>query len=268
MIYQFEWIAELRPRSPTSARSGRRCSRSTAPTIRSTRRSSASWSARSRASARPLRAAADQRTRGHGTHTLPAIWGPYLQQLLAASGGDRLGPLDLGVTLRFLRKLKQNNDRAWFHANRAAWDAHVRHGWEDLVTMLLLAGARPTTGWAHVDPRACVFRLANDTRFHHGRTPYKTPPRGLASRRAARTVRSPATTSTSRRATRTSRPASRAGEAGAARAALDVRSGRCRARAFDRLLASKGLRAVPAAGHRAAARHAARLRARSSADAT
>ncbi len=26
-------------------------------------------------------------TRGHGTHTLPAIWGPYLQQLLAASGG-------------------------------------------------------------------------------------------------------------------------------------------------------------------------------------
>ncbi len=26
-------------------------------------------------------------TRGHGTHTLPAIWGPYLRQLLAASGG-------------------------------------------------------------------------------------------------------------------------------------------------------------------------------------
>ena len=24
-------------------------------------------------------------TRGHGTHTLPAIWGKYLQQLLASS---------------------------------------------------------------------------------------------------------------------------------------------------------------------------------------
>ncbi len=83
-------------------------------------------------------------------------------------------PLDLDVTFRFLRKLKKNNDRAWFHANRTAWDDHVRHGWEDLVTMLLLAGARADDRLAHVDPRACVFRLANDTRFHHGRTPYKT----------------------------------------------------------------------------------------------
>ncbi len=83
-------------------------------------------------------------------------------------------PLDLDVTFRFLRKLARNNDRTWFHANRAAWDDHVRHGWEDLVTLLLLAGSAADDRLAHVDPRACLFRLANDTRFHHGRTPYKT----------------------------------------------------------------------------------------------
>ena len=83
-------------------------------------------------------------------------------------------PLDLAVTFRFLRGLKRNNDRAWFHAHRTAWDEHVRHGFEDLVTMLLLAGARADARLAHVDPRACLFRIANDTRFHRQKDPYKT----------------------------------------------------------------------------------------------
>jgi uncharacterized protein (TIGR02453 family) len=86
----------------------------------------------------------------------------------------RAEPLDLAVAFRFLRGLKKNNDRAWFHANRAAWDEHVRHGFEDLVTMLLLAGAQVDHRLAHVDPRACLFRIANDTRFHKQKDPYKT----------------------------------------------------------------------------------------------
>jgi len=82
-------------------------------------------------------------------------------------------PLDLKVAFRFLRGLKKNNDRTWFHANRAAWDEHVRHAWEDLVTMLLLDGSRIDDRLRHVDPRACTFRIANDTRFHKQRDPYK-----------------------------------------------------------------------------------------------
>jgi uncharacterized protein (DUF2461 family) len=66
----------------------------------------------------------------------------------------RTEPLDVPAAFRFLRGLKRNNDRAWFHANRAAWDEHVRHGFEDLVTMLLLAGAQADDRLAHVDPRA------------------------------------------------------------------------------------------------------------------
>lgn len=86
----------------------------------------------------------------------------------------RTDPLDLAVAFRFLRGLKRNNDRTWFHANRAVWDEHVRHGFEDLVTMLLLAGAQIDDRLAHVDPRACLFRIANDTRFHKQKDPYKT----------------------------------------------------------------------------------------------
>lgn len=83
-------------------------------------------------------------------------------------------PLDVGVAFRFLRGLKRNNDRTWFHANRAAWDTAVRHGFEELVTLLLLDAARDDDRLRHADPRACLFRLANDTRFHAGKAPYKT----------------------------------------------------------------------------------------------
>jgi uncharacterized protein (TIGR02453 family) len=89
----------------------------------------------------------------------------------AKAGAD---PLNLPATFRFLRGLKRNNDRTWFHANRTTWDDHVRHAFEDLVTMLLLDGARSDDRLAHVDPRACLFRLANDTRFHVTKAPYKT----------------------------------------------------------------------------------------------
>jgi uncharacterized protein (TIGR02453 family) len=40
--------------------------------------------------------------------------------------------------------------------------------------MLLLAGARIDERLAHVDPRSCLFRIANDTRFHQQKDPYKT----------------------------------------------------------------------------------------------
>lgn len=87
---------------------------------------------------------------------------------------NRADPLDLDVAFRFLRGLRRNNDRAWFHAHRAPWDEHVRHGFEDLVTMLVLAAAEVDDRLAHTDPRACLFRIANDTRFHQHKDPYKT----------------------------------------------------------------------------------------------
>jgi uncharacterized protein (TIGR02453 family) len=85
----------------------------------------------------------------------------------------RSEPLDVAIAFRFLRGLARTNDRSWFHAHRGPWDEHIRHGFEDLVTMLLLDAAHVDDRLRHVDPRACLFRLANDTRFHE-RAPYKT----------------------------------------------------------------------------------------------
>lgn len=82
-------------------------------------------------------------------------------------------PLDAAAALRFLKGLKRNNDRAWFHAHREQWEP-LRHAWEDLVTMLVLEGARHDERLRAADPRRCLFRLANDTRFHKDRLPYKT----------------------------------------------------------------------------------------------
>lgn len=82
-------------------------------------------------------------------------------------------PIELERTFRFLRGLKKNNDRTWFHAHREDWDGHIRHGWEDLVTTVILAAVEHDDRLRHADPRACLFRIANDTRFHKQRDPYK-----------------------------------------------------------------------------------------------
>ena len=82
-------------------------------------------------------------------------------------------PLDVAAALRFLRGLKKHNERAWFHEHHAEWE-RVRHGWEDVVTMLVLAGARHDDRLRRAEPKRCLFRLANDTRFHKDRLPYKT----------------------------------------------------------------------------------------------
>jgi uncharacterized protein (TIGR02453 family) len=83
-------------------------------------------------------------------------------------------PLDAARALRFLRKLAKNNDRGWFAANRAEYDEYVKPAWEDLVAALLIAAIPYDERFAAVEPRACIFRLARDTRFSGDKTPYKS----------------------------------------------------------------------------------------------
>ena len=76
-------------------------------------------------------------------------------------------------TLKFLAKLKKNNDRDWFNANKKEYEA-AREEFEGAVEDLIgrIAGFDPSViGTA---PKDCVFRIYRDVRFSNDKSPYKT----------------------------------------------------------------------------------------------
>jgi uncharacterized protein (TIGR02453 family) len=82
--------------------------------------------------------------------------------------------IDVKRTLKFLRALEKNNDRAWFGEHRDVWDDHIRPEWEDTIAALLVTATAFDERFAYVDPRRCLFRLYRDTRFSKDKTPYKS----------------------------------------------------------------------------------------------
>ncbi len=75
----------------------------------------------------------------------------------------------------FLRDLAANNDRGWFHANKARYEAAVRQPALDFITDFVepletlsphfVADSRTVGG--------SLFRIQRDTRFSKDKTPYK-----------------------------------------------------------------------------------------------
>ena len=74
---------------------------------------------------------------------------------------------------KFLDRLAANNDRPWFQAHRAEYDA-VQAQWLDDLQRLLNTAAtfRPELG--NVAAKDCSYRIYRDTRFSPDKTPYKT----------------------------------------------------------------------------------------------
>lgn len=77
---------------------------------------------------------------------------------------------------RFLKDLKKNNNRDWFHENKARYRSDVLEPAVELVAQLEkpLSKAAPMLG---VIPKAhggSVLRIYRDTRFSKDKTPYKT----------------------------------------------------------------------------------------------
>lgn len=76
-------------------------------------------------------------------------------------------------TIAFLRALKKNNDRAWFHARKAEYETHVRGPMVAVIEQL----AKDLKSFAPeivADPKVSMFRQWRDTRFSHDKTPLKT----------------------------------------------------------------------------------------------
>ncbi len=76
-------------------------------------------------------------------------------------------------TLRFLTKLKKNNDRDWFNANKKEYEA-AREEFTEVVEKLIAGIAAFDPSVIGIQPKDCLFRIYRDVRFSKDKSPYKT----------------------------------------------------------------------------------------------
>ena len=73
----------------------------------------------------------------------------------------------------FLKRLKKNNNRPWFHAHKDEYEQHVRFPMQCLIATLAqkLIDAAPEMEF---NPKKSIFRIYRDVRFSKNKAPYKT----------------------------------------------------------------------------------------------
>ena len=76
-------------------------------------------------------------------------------------------------TLSFLRSLKRNNRREWFHARKEQYLMHCRQPMSDVVSRLA-DDFRVFAPEMIADPKVSLLRPYRDTRFSDDKTPLKT----------------------------------------------------------------------------------------------
>lgn len=76
-------------------------------------------------------------------------------------------------TLAFLKKLKKNNNREWFNANKHLYEA-AKADFEIFVYELIQETALFDDSIALLEPKDCIFRIYKDVRFSKDKKPYKT----------------------------------------------------------------------------------------------
>jgi uncharacterized protein (TIGR02453 family) len=75
--------------------------------------------------------------------------------------------------LRFLKRLRRNNNRDWFERHRAVYETEVRDPLRALVEEMDVWLARVAPELVG-DPRRSIFRINRDVRFSADKSPYKT----------------------------------------------------------------------------------------------
>lgn len=75
--------------------------------------------------------------------------------------------------LRFLKRLKKNNNREWFQKQRLVYEETVRFPMQCLIASLAerMADSAPEIEF---HPRRSIFRINRDVRFSTNKAPYKT----------------------------------------------------------------------------------------------
>lgn len=75
-------------------------------------------------------------------------------------------------TIDFLKKLKKNNHREWFHANRDTYEA-AKEDFRGMVAKLLNEFSAHNSKLAGLEVKDLVFRINRDVRFSANKDPYK-----------------------------------------------------------------------------------------------
>ena len=74
---------------------------------------------------------------------------------------------------KFLKELRENNDREWFKANKDRYDA-LNKEYVEVVEKLIAGISTFDPEIAGLDAKSCVYRIYRDVRFSNDKTPYKT----------------------------------------------------------------------------------------------
>lgn len=72
----------------------------------------------------------------------------------------------------FLKELKSNNNRDWFHANKEKYN-YAKHEFENLVNSFIIEIAKFDNNIRNILAKDCIFRIFKDVRFSKDKTPYK-----------------------------------------------------------------------------------------------
>lgn len=75
-------------------------------------------------------------------------------------------------TLKFLKDLAKNNNKAWFDAHRTVYD-NAKADFLTLTTGMINAIARFDKPIGLLEARNCTFRINRDVRFSKNKAPYK-----------------------------------------------------------------------------------------------
>lgn len=76
-------------------------------------------------------------------------------------------------TLKFLTQLKKNNNKPWFDAHRAQYEA-ARIDFSNFIQLVIDALQKSDTTITGLTSRDCIFRINRDIRFSNDKTPYKS----------------------------------------------------------------------------------------------
>lgn len=81
-------------------------------------------------------------------------------------------------TFSFLKELKKNNNKEWFHANKSRY-SDIREGFIQFLESVYPHLCEFDPELKGIDPRKSVFRVNRDIRFSKDKSPYKSSLAGV-----------------------------------------------------------------------------------------